>query len=98
MLSAGFVNIFIPSAGGQWGVQGPILVEAARQLGVSPAVAVNGFSIGDLWTNLLQPFFALPALGISGLGVKDVWGYSLVALIIFFIAGAIGTLVTPFFF
>lgn len=97
-LSAGLVNIFVPSAGGQWGVQGPILVEAARQIGVPVSVAINAFTIGDLWTNLAQPFFALPALGISGLGLKDIWGYCLVALIVYFFAATIGTLVVPLLF
>ena len=30
--SAGLVNIFVPSGGGQWAVQGPIIVEAANYL------------------------------------------------------------------
>ena len=29
-LSAGLINFFIPSGGGQWAVQGPIFIEAAR--------------------------------------------------------------------
>ncbi len=95
MLSAGLINIFVPSAGGQWAIQGPVLVEAARQLGVPAYVAVNGFTVGDLWTNFLQPFFALPALGISGLGLKDIWGYCLITLIIFGLAGMVGTLLVP---
>lgn len=95
MLSAGVINVFVPSAGGQWALQGPVLVEAARQLGVPMAVAVNGFTVGDLWTNFLQPFFALPALGISGLGLKDIWGYCLITLIIFGLAGTVGTLLLP---
>lgn len=98
MLSAGFVNIFVPSAGGQWAIQGPVLIEAARTLGVPPAVAINGFTIGDMWTNFLQPFFALPALGISGLGLKDIWGYCLVMLILFGLAGCVGTLLVPLVF
>lgn len=95
MLSAGFVNIFVPSAGGQWAIQGPVLIEAARSLNVSPAVAINAFTIGDMWTNFLQPFFALPALGISGLGLKDIWGYCLVMLILFGLAGCVATLLLP---
>lgn len=95
MLSAGLINIFVPSAGGQWAIQGPVLIEAAKQLGVPASVAVNGFTVGDLWTNFLQPFFALPALGISGLGLKDIWGYCLVVFLIFGIVGTFGTLILP---
>ncbi len=75
-----------------------MLIEAAKGLGVAPAVAINGFTIGDMWTNFLQPFFALPALGISGLGLKDIWDYCLVMLILFGLAGCIGTLIVPLLF
>jgi len=95
MLSAGLINVFVPSAGGQWGIQGPILVEAARQLDIPAAVAVNAYTIGDLWTNLLQPFLALPALGIAGLALKDIWGYCLVALVIVGLAGVTGVFLLP---
>lgn len=95
MLSAGLVNVFVPSAGGQWAIQGPVLIEAAKSLNVAPAVAINAFTIGDMWTNFLQPFFALPALGISGLGLKDIWGYCLVMLILFGLAGCFTTLLLP---
>ncbi len=98
MLSAGFVNVFVPSAGGQWAIQGPVLIEAAKSLNVAPAVAINAFTIGDMWTNFLQPFFALPALGISGLGLKDIWGYCLVMLILFGLAGCFATLILPLIF
>ena len=37
-LSAGLLcSIFIPSGGGQWAVQGPIVIPAALQMGVEPA-------------------------------------------------------------
>lgn len=95
MLSAGLINVFVPSAGGQWGIQGPVLIEAARQLDVPAAVAVNAFTVGDLWTNLLQPFLALPALGIAGLALKDIWGYCLVALFVVGAAGVVGVFLMP---
>ena len=31
-LSGGLVNMFIPSGGGQWAVQGPVMIEAAKNL------------------------------------------------------------------
>lgn len=74
--SAGLVNLFVPSGGGQWAVQGEIVLEAAHHLGVDPATAVMAFSYGDAWTNMLQPFWALPLLGIMGLEAKDIVGYT----------------------
>lgn len=87
-VSACIVNFFVPSAGGQWIVQGPIMVEAAKTLSVAPSAMVNSVTLGDVTTNLIQPFWALPALGIAKLGIKDIWGYCLVAMIIMFIVGS----------
>ena len=80
-LAAGIVNFFVPSGGGQWAVQGPIMMPAGGELGVSPAVTCMAIAWGDAWTNLLQPFWALPALGIAGLGIKDIMGYCVIDLI-----------------
>lgn len=81
-LAAGIVNFFVPSGGGQWAVQGPIMMPAGAALGVSPAVTAMGIAWGDAWTNMLQPFWALPALGIAGLGARDIMGYCAIVLIV----------------
>ncbi|WP_306475738.1 short-chain fatty acid transporter [Methyloversatilis sp.] len=79
-LSAGLVNIFIPSGGGQWAVQGPIMVEAATNMGADLPRVAMAVAWGDAWTNLIQPFWALPALAIAGLRAKDIMGYCLITL------------------
>ena len=56
--SAGLVNIFVPSGGGQWVVQGPIVVESALKLGVPLPKAIMALAYGDQITNMLQPFWA----------------------------------------
>jgi len=80
-LSAGLVNFFVPSGGGQWAVQAPIMMPAGQALGVNPAATAMSIAWGDAWTNMIQPFWALPALGIAGLGAKDIMGYCLVVLL-----------------
>lgn len=80
-LSAGLVNLFVPSGGGQWAVQSPIMIPAGLELGVPMAKTAMAVAWGDAWTNLIQPFWALPALGIAGLGARDIMGYCVVALI-----------------
>ena len=80
-LSAGLVNIFVPSGGGQWAVQGPIMVEAATNMGADLARVSMAVAWGDAWTNLIQPFWALPALAIAGLRAKDIMGYCLITLL-----------------
>ena len=111
-LSAGVVNFFVPSGGGQWAVQGPIVMPAATdilaKMGTPAAFifdeakkanvldpnsatyaqamsyygrAAMGIAWGDQWTNMIQPFWALPALGVAGLKAKDIMGYLVVVLI-----------------
>ncbi len=77
-LSAGLVNLFVPSGGGQWAVQGPIMVDAAAKLGADLPKTIMAFAWGDAWTNQIQPFWALPALGIAGLGARDIMGYCVI--------------------
>ena len=80
-LSAGVVNFFVPSGGGQWAVQGPIVMPAAPALGVEPGRAAMAIAWGDQWTNMIQPFWALPALGVAKLSTKDIMGYLVVVLL-----------------
>ncbi len=80
-LSAGVVNFFVPSGGGQFAVQGPVMLDAGGRLGVDPAVTIMAIAYGDQWTNMIQPFWALPVLAISGLKIRDILGYTFVTLI-----------------
>jgi short-chain fatty acids transporter len=80
-LSAGILNIFIPSGGGQWAVQGPIVIPAALEMGVDPAKVIMAVAWGDSWTNMIQPFWAIPLLAIAGLRIRDIMGYTTIALI-----------------
>lgn len=79
--SAGIVNFFVPSGGGQWAVQGPIMMPASVKLGVDPAKTGLAIAWGDAWTNMIQPFWALPALGVAGLGARDIMGYCIMVLL-----------------
>ncbi|GAA0037169.1 MULTISPECIES: short-chain fatty acid transporter [Brevibacterium] len=81
LLSAGLVNFFVPSGGGQFAVQGPIMLDAANQLGVDPSIAIMAVSYGDQWTNMLQPFWALPVLAIAGLKMRDILGYTFITFL-----------------
>jgi len=81
LLAAGLVNFFVPSGGGQFAVQGPIMLDAADRLGVDPSVAIMAVSYGDQWTNMIQPFWALPLLAIAGLKVRDILGYTTITFL-----------------
>lgn len=81
-LAAGLVNFFVPSGGGQFAVQGPIMLSAGAELGVDPAITIMAVSYGDQWTNMIQPFWALPLLAIAGLRMRDILGYTTVVLLV----------------
>jgi short-chain fatty acids transporter len=76
--SAGLLNLFIPSAGGQWAVQGPIAVEAAMQLGTDLPRIAMAVTLGESWTNAIQPLYAIPVLAVAGLHIRDVVGYGVI--------------------
>ena len=97
-LSAGIVNFFVPSGGGQWAVQGPIVMPAAPQLGVEPGRAAMAIAWGDQWTNMIQPFWALPALGIAKLSARDIMGYLVVVLLFTGAVACLGFLGWALFF
>lgn len=80
-LSAGLVNFFVPSGGGQWALQSDVLLTTADTLGLDAARTVMAFSYGDEWTNLLQPFWALPLLAITGLKARQIAGYTAILAI-----------------
>lgn len=88
-LSAGLVNIFIPSGGGQWAVQGPMAINAAHELHANINATMMAVAWGDAWTNMIQPFWALPLLAVAGLKAKDIMG-SLV--FVFLLSGGITSL------
>ena len=84
--SAGILNVFVPSGGGQWQIQAPIIIESAVQSGVSMPKMIMAMCYGDQLTNMLQPFWALPLLGITQLSARDILPY---CLLIFFLGLAI---------
>ena len=85
-LCAAILNMFVPSGGGHWAIQAPIMFTAGADLGVDPGLTGMAIAWGDAWTNLIQPFWAIPALAIAKLNAKDIMGYCLIDL---FVSGAI---------
>ncbi|MDO4190429.1 MAG: TIGR00366 family protein [Bacteroidales bacterium] len=85
-LCAAILNLFVPSGGGHWAIQAPIMFSAGKALGVDPGLTGMAISWGDAWTNLIQPFWALPALAIAKLNAKDIMGFCLIDL---FVTGAV---------
>lgn len=80
--SAGLVNIFVPSGGGQWALQGPIIIDAALKLGVPLPKIIMALSYGDQITNMLQPFWALPLLAITKLKAREILPYTVILMLV----------------
>ncbi len=84
--SAGIVNFFVPSGGGQWIVQKDIVIEGALQYGDGIGRSILAMAYGDGWTNMLQPFWAVPLLAITGLKAREIIGYTATIMLL---AGAL---------
>ena len=81
-LLGGFMNIFVPSGGGEWGIIGGIVGGTAQELGVPVGKAIVAYGVGDMWTNMFQPFWAIPLLGLTKMRARDILGYTLVVMIV----------------
>ena len=81
-LCAAVLNMFVPSGGGHWAIQAPIMFAAGANLGVDPGLTGTAIAWGDAWTNLIQPFWAIPALAIAKLNAKDIMGFCLIDLVV----------------
>lgn len=101
-ITGGLINFAIPSAGGEFAVVGPSVINAVSEIGaglpeaeVTAMVSRSSLSIayGESLTNLLQPFFLLLVFPIMGKGLKiqarDVMGYFVIPFIVFFVIQAL---------
>ena len=89
-ISAGMVNFFVPSGGGQWYIQGPLIIQSAVEMGVPLNKSIMAMAYGDQLTNMMQPFWALPLLGITGLKAKDIIPYTLIMMVVGFVIFFLG--------
>ncbi len=80
---SGVVNYFVPSGGSKWAIEAPYLLEAARTLKVAPDKVVLAYAWGDMTTDLLQPFWALPLLAVAKVEFKDLLGFLLLAFLLY---------------
>ncbi len=80
-LAACVINMFIPSGGGHWAVQGPVALEAGIQAGIAPGKMILSVAYGGEVTDMLQPFWALPLLAIVGVRARDIVGYTAIVMV-----------------
>lgn len=73
-LYSGVLNYFVPSGGAKWAIEAPYVLEAAQGLGVPASSVVLAYAWGDMATDLIQPFWALPLLAVARLEFRDILG------------------------
>lgn len=94
-IAASIVNLFVPSQGGQWIVQGPVLIEAAQAINAHIPTIASAFMFGDEATNLLQPLYIIPALALVKMELKEVWGLMAFLWVIWFAVSAACLTILP---
>ena len=98
MWYSGILNYIVPSGGSKWAIEAPYIMAAAKNLGVSAPVTVIAYAWGDMVTDVIQPFWAIPLLGVAKLGFRDIMGYCMVYFICYMVLISIGFLLLPYLF
>jgi short-chain fatty acids transporter len=80
LLSSYLINMFAPSAGGHWIIQGPFMVQAATELGSSLPQNAMAVMLRNAWNDIVQPFWLLPVLALSRHKLKDIMGYLVIMM------------------
>ena len=81
LISSYVINFFAPSAGGHWVLQGPFMIEAAKELGASISQTSMAVMLGNAWQDVIQPFWVFACIGDFGLKLRDVMGYTVISMI-----------------
>lgn len=81
-ITGGVLNVFVPSAGGEWAIVGGPMMLAGAELGVPHGQTIAAYAVGDAHTNLFNPFWAIPLLAITGLRARDMFGYAITMMIL----------------
>jgi short-chain fatty acids transporter len=95
---SGILNYIVPSGGSKWAIEAPYIMQAAKNLGVSGPMTVIAYAWGDMVTDVIQPFWAIPLLGVAKLSFRDIMGYCMVYFLIYMVLISIGFLLLPVFF
>jgi short-chain fatty acids transporter len=79
------LNYVVPSGGGKWALEALYVLQAGDALGVPAARISMAYAYGDMATNLIQPFWAIPLLGVARLEFRDIFGYETLFFAAYFV-------------
>ena len=80
---SGIVNYFVPSGGSKWAIEAPYVLSAAHSLGVPAAKVVTAYAWGDMMTDIIQPFWAIPLLAAAKLDFREILGFCMILFCIY---------------
>jgi len=96
-LTGSVVNFAIPSAGGEFAIVGPSIINAVKEIGaglppeqITEMISRASLSVayGESLSNLMQPFYLLLIMPVMGaetnLQARDIMGYLLIPFVLFF--------------
>ena len=87
---SGLLNYIIPSGGSKWAIEAPYIVQAAHNVGANMNYTVLAYAWGDMLTDIIQPFWAIPLLAIARLSFRDIMGYGLVFFLVYALVVTLG--------
>jgi short-chain fatty acids transporter len=71
------LNYLVPSGGSQWVIEAPYILAAGAKHGLSDAMTTLAFAYGDMSSNFIQPFWAIPLLSVTAVSFGEIMGYCL---------------------
>jgi short-chain fatty acids transporter len=98
MWYSGILNYIVPSGGSKWAIEAPYIMQAGKTLGFSAPLTVIAYAWGDMVTDVIQPFWAIPLLGVAKLGFRDIMGYCMIYFLFYMVLISIGFLLLPYIF
>jgi short-chain fatty acids transporter len=78
-----FLDYFVPSGGGKWAIEALYVVKAGQELGVPVPSVAMAYAYGDMATNIIQPFWAIPLLSVARLEFRDILGYEILVFVLY---------------
>jgi short-chain fatty acids transporter len=80
---SGIVNYFVPSGGSKWAIEAPYILSAGQALHVPAAKVVTAYAWGDMMTDIIQPFWALPLLAAAKLDFREILGFCMMLFCVY---------------
>ncbi len=78
-----FLDYFVPSGGGKWAIEALYVLKAGHELGVPVTSVAMAYAYGDMATNIIQPFWAIPLLSVARLEFRDILGYEILVFVLY---------------